>query len=55
MVRVATDGETGRRLPQWMLGVRADDQVQRSNDLDNNKKSIEEELDSQASLAKEAN
>ncbi|CAK9324093.1 unnamed protein product [Citrullus colocynthis] len=55
MVRVATDGGPGRRLPQWMLGVRADDQVQRSNDLDNNKKSIEEELDSQASLAKEAN
>ncbi|XP_038892147.1 uncharacterized protein LOC120081389 [Benincasa hispida] len=55
MVRVASDGGTGRRLPQWMLGVRSDDQVQRSNDVEDNKKSLEEELDSQASLAKEAN
>lgn len=56
MVRVASDGGTGRRLPQWMVGVRADDQVQISNDVDNNRKSLEEEeLDSQACLAKEAN
>lgn len=55
MVRVASDGGTGRRLPQWMLGVRADNQVQRTNDAENNKKGLEEELDSQASLAKEAN
>lgn len=54
MVRIASDGGIGRRLPQWMLGVCADDQVRRCNDVDN-KKHLEEELESRASLAKEAN
>ncbi|EXC33073.1 hypothetical protein L484_014952 [Morus notabilis] len=44
MVGVAPDGGSGRRLPQWMLGISAPGQVVNSDNVEVNKKHSVEEL-----------
>ena len=49
MRMVGAEG-SGRRLPSWMLGVSASDQVEKSDDVKAKKKLVEEGLPSQASI-----